>query len=121
MNTIKLLKRTVLIALFSFVLVSCATVQSGMQGVQLGMNRQEVVKKLGSDFQVVSMVQTDQGGLEILRFTDQVAQDGTFVTKGYYILHFLNGKLVESHYEDAHNHPGRPGRPNGPNRPVRPR
>ena len=118
MNTIKLLKRTVLIALFSFVIVSCATVQSGMQGVQLGMNRQEVVKKLGSDFQVVSMVQTDQGGLEILRFPDTVAQDGTFVTKGHYILHFLEGKLVESHYEDVHNRSGRPG---GPNRPVRPR
>lgn len=118
MTTIKLLKRTALIALFSFVIVSCATVQSGMQGVQLGMNRQEVVKKLGSDFQVVSMVQTDQGGLEILRFPDTVAQDGTFVTKGYYILHFLNGKLVESHYEDANMRPGRPG---GPNRPIRPR
>lgn len=118
MNMIKLLRRTALIALFSFVMVSCASVQSGMQGVQLGMNRQDVVKKLGSDFQVVSMVQTDQGGLEILRFPDQVAENGTFVTKGHYILHFLNGKLVESHYEDAHN---RPGRPNGPNRPVRPR
>lgn len=111
----KFLHKAFFVALFSFVLISCATVQTGMQGVQLGMNRQEVVNKLGKDFQVVSMVQTDKGGLEILRFPDQIAENGTFVTKGYYVLHFLNGKLVESHYEDINMHPGRP------NRPVRPR
>ncbi|MDR1092157.1 MAG: hypothetical protein LBL79_13875 [Prevotella sp.] len=112
MTPIKLLKKTALAALLSFVLVSCATVQSGMQGVQLGMNRQEVVKKLGNDFQVVSMVQTDKGGLEILRFSNYTLEAGI---TGYYILHFLDGKLVESHYEDINMRPGRP------NRPARPR
>ena len=116
MNTIKLLKRTVLIALFSFFMVSCATVQTGMQSVQLGMSKQEVIKKLGSDYQVASMVQTDQGGLEILRFPDyKVVEAGTpGVLVGYYTLHFLDGKLVETHYDDAYMHPGF-------DRPVRPR
>lgn len=106
MNTIKFLKRTVLIALFSFVMVSCATVQTGMQSVQLGMSKQEVIKKLGSNYQVASMMQTDQGGLEILRFPDRVAENDTFVTRGYYTLHFLDGKLVETHYDDLYMHPG---------------
>jgi len=111
MNSLKFLQKTIFVAFLSFVLISCANVQSGMQGVQLGMNRQEVVKKLGTDFQVVSMVQTDKGALEILRFTDQIAENGTIVTKGHYILHFLDGKLVESHYEDINSRPGRPVRP----------
>lgn len=115
---IKLLQKTALAALLSIVLVSCTTVRSGMQGVQLGMTRQEVVNKLGKDFQVVSMVQTDKGALEILRFADYTPEAGT---TGHYIMHFLDGKLVESHYEDLNSRPGRPGGPAGPNRPVRPR
>lgn len=107
------IQKTILVALLSFMLLSCATTRSGMQQVQLGMSKQEVENKVGRHFQVVSMTQTDQGGLEVLRYNDDVAENSGVVTKGYYILHFLNGKLVELNYEDirSHQHPPRPGRP----------
>lgn len=88
-----------------------------MQHVQLGMTRAEVVDRIGSDFQVASMMQTDQGDVEVLRYTLYTAQtiDGKTesVPTSYYFLHFLNGKLVELHNEPIQpsHYPSRPNRP----------
>lgn len=110
MNRFKFFRRAAIIALFSIILVSCASLQSGVNQVKVGMSRDQVTKLMGYNSQVVSMVQTSEGPLEVLRYKDEVAENGTFVTKGYYLLHFLNDRLVELNYEDARMRPNRPGR-----------
>lgn len=115
MKKIKFLWMAFFAALFSLVLISCKTVEMGIQNVQLGMTRAEVINRIGSDFQVASMMQTDQGDVEILRYTVHTAQviDGKTesVPTSYYMFHFLNGKLVELHNEPIFpSHPHRPHR-----------
>lgn len=110
MNSIKFFRKAALVALFSFIIVSCASLQSGVNQVKVGMSRDQVTKLMGYNSQVVSMVQTSEGPLEVLRYKDEIAEGGKFVTKGYYLLHFLNDKLVELNYEDARMRPDRPWR-----------
>lgn len=112
MKRIKFLQKTILTVFVSLMLISCgASLSTNIQQTQLGTSRNEVTAKLGTDFQVVSMVQTEQGNLEILRYTDRVAEDGKIIIQGYYILHFLDGKLVELNYEEAMPSPVHPPRP----------
>lgn len=113
MKKIKFLRMAIFAALFSLVLISCKTVEMGIQNVQLGMTRTEVINRIGSDFQVASMVQTDQGDVEVLRYTAYTAKGGNSVPTSYYFLHFLNGKLVELHNEPIQpsHYPSRPNRP----------
>lgn len=101
MDKIKFLQTCTLIVFLLLMMASCgASMQTGVKQVQLSMSRAEVISKLGNDFQVVSMAQTEHGNLEVLRFVDRTGViDGSY-TKGFYILHFLNGKLVELNYED---------------------
>ncbi|MFT3994960.1 MAG: hypothetical protein QM660_11660 [Dysgonomonas sp.] len=105
--------KTIFAILVSFIFMSCGTpLQTGMKQVQLGMNKQEVVAKLGNDYKIISMVKVDEGDLEILRYTTYgVLNPGdSAVPTEYYILHFLNDKLVEMHHEDA-RHPAMPHHP----------
>lgn len=88
--------------------LSCSSVQTGIRQVQLGMSKHEVTDKVKNVYELVSMVQTPQGGLEIIRFSDWVNRDGKPFIKGYYQLHFLDDKLVELNYEDVFVHPFRP-------------
>lgn len=116
MKKIKLVQKALFIALFSLILVSCATVQTGVQQLELGMTKSQVIKRMGSDFQVVTMTQTNEGSLEVLRYT-QYEPGAERIPTDYYFLHFLNGKLVEVNGDKAGMH--RPNRPNRPHNPPR--
>lgn len=116
MKKIKLVQKALFIALFSLILVSCATVQTGVQQLELGMTKSQVIKRMGSDFQVVTMTQTNEGSLEVLRYT-QYEPGAERIPTDYYFLHFLNGKLVEVNGDKAGLH--RPNRPNRPHNPPR--
>lgn len=105
MNKIKSLRKTVLAILCCIIIASCAALQTGVQQVELGMSKAEVAKKLGNDYQVVSLVQLPEGKLEVLKFSDWAAENGAVVIKGYYILHFLDNKLVELNHENVKNRP----------------
>lgn len=110
MNKIKSLRKVALGIMLSFILAACgASMQSRIQQVQLGMSRQEVANKMGNDFKIVSMAQTEQGNLEILRYTTYRMKDGGMEPNEHYLLHFLDGKLVEMNHEDTnmihHPHP----------------
>lgn len=101
MSKTKFLQTAILAVFISFIMASCGTsMQTGVKQVQLSMSKAEVISKLGKDFQIVSMAQTEHGNLEVLRFVDSAGIINGSYTKGYYILHFLNGKLVELNYED---------------------
>lgn len=117
MKKIKLLQRTLFVALFSLILASCATVQTGVQQLELGMTKSQVIKRLGSDFQLVTLNQTNEGNLEVLRYT-QYEPGAERIPTDYYFLHFLNGKLVEINSDKAGFY--YPDRPNRPNRPLNP-
>lgn len=102
MKKMTFLKTVAFTAILSAVLVSCGTNHEiGIKQVQLQMTKQEVLKKLGNDYQVVSLVQTPQGQLEVIRYTTYGAVDNQAVPSHYYVLHFLDGKLVELNHEDA--------------------
>ncbi|MDR2954492.1 MAG: hypothetical protein LBV43_05380 [Prevotella sp.] len=112
MKKIESLKRIAIAALFCIVLASCgATMQTRVQQVQLGMNRQDVINRIGKDFRVMSLVQTEQGNLEILRFINTNILEG----HEYYYAHFLDGRLVELHFEDPTLIPPVPPHPNSLN------
>ncbi|WP_029904219.1 hypothetical protein [Prevotella sp. 10(H)] len=117
MKTNNLLQITLALFLLSIVMVSCgASLQSGIKHVQLDMTKQEVIGKLGNDYEVASMAKTEQGNVEVLRYTIYMAHENKAVPSNYYLLHFLNGKLVEVNQEDAivpipvHRPHPRPGR-----------
>jgi len=112
MNKVKFLQKAAFTALLSLMLISCGTsLKTGIQEVKLGMSKSAVTGKLGNDYEVVSMVKTEQGNLEVLRYTYKVIQGDAVVPKNYYILHFLDDKLVELNYEDPMpSHPHRPHR-----------
>lgn len=112
MNKIKLLRRLTFVAVLTLVIFSCTTIQTGLQNVRIGMTRSEVVARLGNSYEVISMAATQEGQLEVLRYTEQKAEDGKFVPYREYILHFLNDKLVELNTIDADKMQGRPNRPN---------
>lgn len=112
MNKTKLLRRITFVALLTLVLSSCgASIQTGLQNVRVGMSRSEVVSRLGSYYEVVSMAATEEGQLEVLRYTQDKAEDGKIVPYREYILHFLNDKLVELNTIDVDKMQGRPNRP----------
>lgn len=102
MKRFNFIQRLILCFTLSFLLVSCGTsLQTGIRQVQLDMSKQEVISILGNEYQVLTMQKTDQGYLEILRYTTNTIQDNKYVPSYYYILHFLDGKLVVMDYEDA--------------------
>lgn len=105
MNKIKIFKKSILAILCCLIIASCSTLQTGVQQVQLGMSKSDVVSKLGNYYEVVSLVQLPEGKLEVLKFTDRVAETGAVLIKGYYILHFLDNKLVELNYENVRTRP----------------
>lgn len=98
---IRFIQRILLAALLSIILVSCASVQTGVKQIQLGMTKSEVVSKMGENYQLVSMTQIQEGYLEVIRYTKYVVQDGRSVPAQHYYIQFLNGKLIELQQEDA--------------------
>lgn len=105
MKRLNYLFKTLVLVMFTSLLYSCSTVRGGIKDIQLGMDREQVVSRLGKSFTVVSLVQTQEGGLETLRYKDETVLDGF---TGYYHLSFLNGRLVEMFREDANSRPGPP-------------
>lgn len=96
-----LLYRNIFLIFISFIFISCASpLQSGIKQIQVNMDKQEVVSKLGTDYKVVSIMKTDEGDLEVLRYATYALRDDEMVPVDYYYLHFLNGRLVEMHHED---------------------
>ncbi|MBB4036970.1 hypothetical protein GGR21_002884 [Dysgonomonas hofstadii] len=71
---------------------SCGTMNLGskLKNVEIGMTKKEVTNILGNSYDVVAARDTPDGPLEVLRYTG-VTIDGD----KYYIVNFLNGKLVE--------------------------
>ncbi len=94
-------KSIILSTLLLTLLISCGSLQTGIKQVHLDMTRQEVISKVGNDFDVVSMVKTDQGNLEIIRYTILRIENDKTVPAEYYFFHFLDGKLVEMNQEEA--------------------
>lgn len=111
MNKIKLLQRITLIAILTLIISSCATVQGGLQNVRIGMTRSEVVARLGNSYEVVSMAATEEGQLDVIRYTEDKAEDGKILPYREYILHFLNDKLVELNTIDVDKMQDRRNRP----------
>ena len=78
-------------------LASCAStfgvanLGSKVKKLELGMSKKEALNILGKTYDVVAVSQTPEGNVEILSF---------FGTNGpTYIVHFLDGKLVEYHLD----------------------
>ncbi|NDV79777.1 hypothetical protein [Dysgonomonas sp. 511] len=99
----RILSRIFCFLFVSAILVSCSTVDDGIKKTQLGMTKQQVVKVMGDNYQIKAMTQTSEGALEIWRYTMYVLDSSRQQTtaRSYYLLHFLNGKLVEMYQEDA--------------------
>lgn len=106
----KQIKHNILIVILLTIQLSCSTVRTGVQQVQLGMSKQEVLDKIKSSYELVSMIQTPQGSIEAVRFENWVAQGGEHTLKGHYVLHFLNDRLVELNYEEILLRPNKPHR-----------
>lgn len=89
---------------------ACGTFRDMSKSVaqlELGMSKKECIAILKNDYQVEFASMTPDGALEVLKFYSSTASD--------YILHFLNGELVEYHRyipppqppaapEHGHNH-----------------
>lgn len=94
--------RAAILIFLSFLLISCGTsLHTNVRDVQLDMTRQEVVSRMGNDYEVVSMIKTDLGRQETIRYTTYILQDEKAVPHRYYFFHFLDGKLVEMNQEEA--------------------
>ncbi|NDW17737.1 hypothetical protein D0T53_02255 [Dysgonomonas sp. 216] len=116
MKKIKSLQKAAFFMLFSFILASCGpSLQSGVKDVQLGMKKQDVIGKLGKDYKVMTMTKTEQGNLEVLRYTTYTYVDDKgerkAIPSSYNYLHFLDGVLIEMNYEEERPHIGRPRHP----------
>lgn len=102
MTMINLLKKAALLLVLSIVLVSCATsFDSSVKNLQLGTTKADVIKKLGKDYQVVSMEQTDKGYAEVIRYAINPSKDKNVAPSYRYILYFLDEKLVKLGHEDV--------------------
>lgn len=83
-----------LLFVLSLFLVSCDTQMKGISSVQLGMTKQTAVSILGTGYKVMTMAQTEQGNLEVLRYQKMEMVNAAYIEVEYY-LHFLDGRLVE--------------------------
>lgn len=99
-----------LLLILSLFFVSCGTQMKGISNVQLGMSKQTAVSILGTDYKVMTMAQTEQGNLEIIRYQNMEMGSTAYIQVEYY-LHFLDGKLVELNREEPQNMPPPPSRP----------
>lgn len=101
MENIKNIKTVIFSIMLLVLSASCGSLQTGIKQVHLDMTRQEVISRVGNNFDVVSMVKTDQGNLEILRYTTYTVENNRQIPLEYYFFHFLDGKLVEMNQEEA--------------------
>lgn len=101
MGKVRRVKAIALSVILLTLFASCGSLQTGIKQVHLDMSRQEVISKVGNNFDVISMVKTDQGNLEILRYTTYTVENNRQIPLEYYFFHFLDGKLVEMNQEEA--------------------
>lgn len=68
---------------------SCGTWNMGskVKQLEMGMTKKEVVRVLGNGYTALGGIATPDGNLETIRYTDPIA--------GWYVVRFLDGKLVE--------------------------
>lgn len=97
-----------LLLILSLFFVSCGTQMKGLSSVQLGMSKQTVVGILGNGYKVMTMAQTEQGDLEIIRYQKMDVMNSTYIQ---YYLHFLDGKLVELNRAEPEELPAPPPPP----------
>ncbi len=117
MNKTKFLKTAIFVLLFSFIITSCGpTFQTATQQTRIGMSREDVVSMLGTSYEVVSMVDTPEGALEVIRYRTTQVIDGKIQPDKDYVYHFLNNKLVEFNSIDLRDTPVRPSRPRSTDR-----
>jgi len=97
--------------LFVVLFYSCAStfgvsnLGAKVRKLEIGMTKKEALKILGNTYDVVAASQAQEGKVESLRFIS--------TTNNTYLLHFLDGKLVEFHegkpYHINENHPHKHG------------
>lgn len=109
-NTINRMKNRfinlLVVGLFTLTIYSCGTtanLSSKMNKLELGMSKKEAVKIVGDSYKSLGAISTYEGNLETIRYESTWTQE-------YYIVRFLDGKLVEWFIEpiinkDAPNHP----------------
>lgn len=86
-----MIKRIFLAVALIIAMCSCSTsnLNSRVKNLELDMTKKEVVKVLGNSYEVKSAVRTPEGyKLEIYRFYGNLLSND-------YIVHFLDGVLVE--------------------------
>ena len=89
-----------LLCIFSIVLLfSCITtkLESGLQKLELGMTKQNVISVLGKGYKILGSGTTPDGDLETWIYTDGNVIAGS--TSERIVLNFLDGRLDEWHRE----------------------
>lgn len=102
----KLLFSTLIVVLFA----ACASHSKTIRDIELGMSKQQVVSIMGKGYISESSVQHPDGNVEIISYTSSAYDASSTLITTKYILHFLNGKLVEWYRDENRPHP-RPHRP----------
>ena len=94
------MKKILLFLSAVLLLSACATVvnlDNRAKSLHLGMSKSQAVRVLGDSYDIELSSRTPDGALEVLHFYSSYSND--------YILHFLNGELVEFHkYIPPHQH-----------------
>lgn len=79
------------VGLFTLTIYSCGTTAnlgSKMNKLELGMTKKEAIKIVGDSYKSLGAISTYEGNLETIRY------ESTW-TEEYYVVRFLDGKLVE--------------------------
>lgn len=92
------MKRIMLIASLIILLSGCASqfgvanLGSKVRQIEIGMTKKEVVKILGTSYDVVGAGWREQGKEEVIKYYGLNAY-------GYYVFHFLDNELMEFYHE----------------------
>lgn len=109
MKKISKLRRGFFLITLSCLLIACSSaLQTGIKDVRLEMSKKEVIRKLGDDYRVFSIYETEKGTMEVVRYTEYAIRDGVNRPVFYYDVYFLNEKLVEIGSEEANSFPRPP-------------
>ncbi|MDU1891428.1 MAG: hypothetical protein E6767_12135 [Dysgonomonas sp.] len=78
------------ILLLACTLTACGTANLGskMRKIEIGMTKKEVTSILGDSYDVMRAIKTPEGTLDVWKYTPSMSVN-------MYMLHFLDGKLVE--------------------------
>lgn len=92
------MKRITLIASIVILLSACASqfgvanLGSKVKQLEIGMTKKEVIKVLGTSYDIIGAGRTPQGTEETIRYSGLNAY-------GYYVFHFLDNELMEFYHE----------------------